>query len=197
MQHIGHPTRYADIIATWTRDREYLDPDGHPRALPLLGPKGFRSLVQRTSPNTSVRTALAVFLRYRNVRRSKDGRYHLIKPFFYANNDEAMAFEPIAFFLSDASATMAEILKRQQRAVSPERFWRKVESISVSESIAKQFAAFARERSFIFLEELDDWLEAHRDVCPSASKKRRRVGVGLFSIYSEYESNTPKSGAKR
>jgi hypothetical protein len=140
------------------------------------------------NPSTSARAALAVLLRYRNIRRSKDGRYRLIKPFFYTNNDDATAFEPLAFFLADASATMAEVLKRQQRTLGPERFWRKVESISVSEKIAKQFAAFARERSFIFLEELDDWLEAHRDLSPSVSKRRRRVGLGLFSIYSDYES---------
>jgi hypothetical protein len=193
MQHIGHPTRYADIIAAWTRDREYVDASGKPRALSLSGPKGFASLVQRISPGTSVHAALSVLLRFRNIRRSSDGKYHLTKPFFYANSSSDAAFEPIAFFLSDASATLAEILKRQQRTVKPERFWRKVESVSVSDSIAKKFAAFARERSYIFLEELDDWLEAHRDGSARTSRKRRRIGLGLFSIYSDYEGVTPKS----
>jgi hypothetical protein len=183
MQHIGHPTRYADIIAAWTRDRAYVDPLGKPRALSLTGAKGFASLVQRISPGTNVQTALSVLLRYRNIR-------------FYANSNSDAAFEPIAFFLSDASATLSEILKRQQRTLRPERFWRKVESVSVSEDIARGFAAFARERSFIFLEELDDWLEAHRGGVGGTSRKSRRIGLGLFSIYSDYEGGSHKSSAK-
>jgi len=196
MQHIGHTTPYADIIAAWTRNREYVDPSGRPRALHLSGPNSFASLVERTSPDTSVQMALTVLLRYRNIRRSKNGKYHLVKPFFYTNSNDATAFEPIAFFLSDASTTLADILKRQDGARRPEPFWRKVESISVSDSIARKFVTFARERSLIFLEELDDWLEAHRDVSRSAPRKRRRVGLGLFSIYSDYEGITSNRRGK-
>jgi Family of unknown function (DUF6502) len=188
MQHIGHPTAYADIIAAWTRNKEYIDSHGRPRALPLSGPKGFATLVRNVSPHTSARTVLSVLVRYRNVRRLKDGKYSLVKPFFYTNSDKTTAFEPIAYFLSDASATLSQILKRQRRSLHPERFWRKVESIYVSESIARQFAAFARDRSFLFLEELDDWLEAHRDAPTTRTRRRRRVGLGLFSIYSDDES---------
>lgn len=192
MQHIGHPTPYADIIAAWTRNKEYIDSSGRPRALPLAGPKGFSALVQNVSPRESARTVLSVLMRYRNVRRLKDGRYGLVKPFFYANSDKTAAFEPIAYFLSDASATLSQILKRQRRTLQPERFWRKVESIYVSEAIARKFAAFARERSFLFLEELDDWLEAHRDGQTSRTRKRRRVGLGLFSIYCDDDSTSTR-----
>jgi hypothetical protein len=188
MQHIGHPTPYADIIAAWTRNKQYIDSLGRPRVLPLSGPKSFSALVQNVSPRKSARTVLSVLMRYKNVRRLKDGKYSLVKPFFYANSDKTAAFEPIAYFLSDASSTLSEILKRQRRTLQPERFWRKVESIYVSESIARNFAAFARERSFLFLEELDDWLEAHREVPTTRARKRRRVGLGLFSIYSDDES---------
>lgn len=188
MEHIGHPTRYADIIAAWTRDREYLDASGRPRALALSGAKGFASLVHRVSPYSDVQTALSVLLRYKNIRRSKDGKYLLAKPFFATNSSKTTAFEPIAYFLSDASATLTEMLVRQQRTVRPEPFWRKVETIDVSDRLATKFLAYARERSFLFLEELDDWLEAHRDIPAKTIRKRRRIGLGLFSIYSDYES---------
>lgn len=188
MEHIGHPTSYADLIATWIRDRRYVDSSGKPRALSLSGRNGFTTLVRSVSPHTTAKAALAVLLRYRNVRRLKDGRYGLVNPFFYANSDRAAAFEPIAFFLSDASATLAQILKRRSRSLQPERFWRKVESFHVSDRIAKKFTTFARDRSYVFLEELDDWLEAHRETRADNVRKRRRVGLGLFSIYSDYES---------
>ena len=67
-----------------------------------------------------------------------------------------------------------------------------MESFYVSDAIAKKFAAFARERSFLFLEELDDWLEAHRIAPTDGIRKRRRVGLGLFSIYSDYENASTK-----
>jgi len=188
MEHIGHPTSYADMIATWVRDKRYVDATGRPRALRLSGRNGFTSLVRSVSPHTTAKTALSVLLRYRNIRRLKDGSYRLVNPFFYTNSDRATAFEPIAFFLSDASATLSQILRRRDRSPRPERFWRKVESFHVSDAIAKRFAAFARDRSFLFLEELDDWLEAHRDTATNNGRKRRRVGLGLFSIYSDYES---------
>jgi hypothetical protein len=190
MEHIGHPTSYADLIATWIRDRRYMDPAGRPRALQLSGRNGFTSLVRSVSPHTTAKTALSVLLRYRNIRRLKDGRYSLVNPFFYTNSDRTTAFEPIAFFLSDASATLSQILRRRDRSLRTERFWRKVESFHVSDAVAKRFAAFARDRSFLFLEELDDWLEAHRDTAVKKGRKRRRVGLGLFSIYSDIESDS-------
>ena len=188
IDHIGHPTAYADVIAAWTRDSRYMDAFGRPRALSLSGRNGLTTLVRSVSPQTTVKTALSVLVRYRNIRRLKDGRYSLVNPFFYTNSDRATAFEPIAFFLSDASATLSQILKRQERVPQPERFWRKVESFYVSDAIARKFAAFARERSLLFLEELDDWLEAHRDASTRKVSRRRRVGLGLFSIYSDYET---------
>lgn len=192
MEHIGHPTPYADVVAAWMRRKEFVDSLGRPRILPMSGPSGFAALVRKVSPGIRARTALSVLMRYRNVRRLKDGKYELVRPFFYTNSDKTTAFEPIAYFLSDASATLSQILKRQQHSRYPERFWRKVESIDVSEAIARKFAIFARERSLLFLEELDDWLEAHRAVAVNGTRKRRRVGLGIFSIYSSPEVAAPK-----
>ncbi len=144
------------------------------------------------NPHTTAKAALSVLVRFRNIRRLKDGRYSLVNPFFYTNSDSVTAFEPIAYFLSDASATLSQILRRRNRSPQPERFWRKVETFHVSEATAKKFAAFARERSFLFLEELDDWLEAHRYTSTSNARKRRRVGLGLFSIYSDHEIASAK-----
>jgi hypothetical protein len=182
---------YADIVAAWMRRKQYLDSSGYPRILPLSGPHGFTTLVNKVSPGAKAQNVLSVLLRYRNVRRVKGGRYELVRPFFNTDSEKATAFEPIAYFLSDASATLSRILKRQRPPRCPEQFWRKVESIYVSEASATKFAAFARERSLLFLEELDDWLEAH---CRTTSgvRRRRRVGLGLFSIYSPPETAAPK-----
>jgi hypothetical protein len=54
------------------------------------------------------------------------------------------------------------------------------------------FTQFVASRSLEFLEELDDWLETHR--CAPRRKRSahhsRRVGIGLFSIYSNPEMSS-------
>jgi len=55
----------------------------------------------------------------------------------------------------------------------------------MSKPNAKKFVEFAKQRSLLFLFEMDDWLQAHASVKVFGSKKRIRVGLGLFSIYSQ------------
>jgi hypothetical protein len=184
---IGNPTRYAEVVSVWLRNRTYLDEKGWPRALKLHGPSGFASLVKKVTPETDPATVLSVLMRYGNVKRTKEGLYELIRPFFYSSGPKTMAYEPLAHFLSDASSTLSKILKRSSTWRGPDLFWQKAENPRVTEEAARRFTLFAKERSLIFLHELDDWLEAN---CQRESGNRshlRRIGLGIFSIYSDPE----------
>jgi hypothetical protein len=189
MEHIGNTTGYADIVATWTRDKQFLDRNGRPRSLRFDGSNAFKRLVQKAASGMDAGIALSVLVSYGNVRRRKDGRYELVKPFFFASNPTKMAFEPVASFLSDASSTLSRILKRRRNSRKPELFWRKVESASISDADAEKFNAFASERSLLFLEELEDWLEAHSHTKRRAKEGFRRIGLGMFSIYSDSKAD--------
>jgi hypothetical protein len=189
MEHIGHPTRYADIVAMWVRNKRFLDRRGWPRALPMEGRAGFAVLVRTVAEHADPATVLSVLKRYGNVKRTKEGKYELIRPFFYTSSPNTMAYEPVAYFLSDASSTLSRILKRSKRWRGPDLFWQKTENVRISEATAKRFTAFAKERSLLFLDELDDWLEAHSERKKSGSHQQRRVGLGIFSIYSDRESS--------
>jgi hypothetical protein len=96
-----------------------------------------------------------------------------------------MAFEPIAYFMNDAASTLTYTLKNVSASTNPDLFWRTVESTQVSKANAGKFMEFAKERSLLFLEELDDWLQAHTSARARGSKKQLRVGLGVFSIYSK------------
>jgi hypothetical protein len=187
--HIGHPTRYADIVGLWTRDQRFLDRDGRPRLLPMRGKHGFKTLVRESSPDSDPGAVLSVFLRYGNVKKLRNGSYELVRPFFFSTREKSMAFEPMAYFLSDASMTLGRILRRTRHSRGPEVFWRKVESVDISDTHVKEFIDYVRERSLTFLEEVDDWLEAHRVARKNRGRRgaMRRVGLGLFSIYSQRE----------
>jgi hypothetical protein len=182
LEHIGAPTCYADLIATWTRERRFLDSRGRPRSLPLRGVNGFVALARSAGAGRDPKGLLSVLMRYRNVRRLSNGRFQLVSPFFRASAGSKMAFEPIVSFLKSATLTLTHTLKSDNAQVGP--FWRTVESRQISRANSEKFVDFARERSLIFLEEVDEWLRAHSSMKHRSGRKQPRIGLGLFSIYS-------------
>lgn len=192
MDHIGHPTLYADVVATWTRKKQFLDERGWPRPLRLEGRAGFAALVRSTSAKANPMAVLSILMRYGNVRRSRNGTYKLTRSFFYTSARKTMAYEPVAYFLSDASATLTRILRRSRDWRGPDLFWQKAERGWISDATAKRFTAYAKERCLVFLDEMDDWLEAHSLPAPSGRRQSRRVGLGIFSIYSDRESTSSR-----
>ena len=185
LEHIGTPTCYLELIANWTRERKFLDSRGRPRPLPLSGANGFSALAKLSGTRRDPKKLLSVLTRYKNVRRLSDGRIQLLSPLFRASAGSKMAFEPIVYFMNDAASTLTYTLKRISASTSPDLFWRTVESTQISKSDANKFMEFAKERSLLFLEELDDWLQAHASSRVRGSKKQARVGLGVFSIYSK------------
>lgn len=189
LKHIGDPTPYADIVSVWIRDSKFIDSCGNSRVLPLRGRRSFTALVRKACPHIDPHAALSVLTRFENVRRTRDGRYKLISPFFLTCSDKSLAFEPMAYFLSDASDTLGSILKRKAQSRGADIFWRKAENSNLSQAAARQFLTFGKERSLAFVNEIDEWLEAHQRRSSKLLKLRkvRRVGIGVFSICSGLE----------
>ncbi|MGH8300000.1 MAG: DUF6502 family protein, partial [Steroidobacteraceae bacterium] len=184
LEQIGVPTCYADVIAAWTRDRRFMDLRGRPRVLTLSGPNGFAALAKAACATQDPKKLLSVLIRYKNVRRLNSGTYQLVSSFFCATAGSKVAFEPVAYFLHDVTAALTPMLKHSRARPKAHHFWRTVESVRISPRNAKKFAVLARERSLIFLEELDDWLLAHSDTPDCGVGNQLRVGLGLFSIHS-------------
>jgi hypothetical protein len=184
IEHIGRPLLYSDVVARWSHDPRFLNTMGRPRDLALKGRNQFSTLLREIDPQCDPRAAMAVLVRFGNVRKMPNTTYRLVRALFYTSTSSAMAFEPIAYFLSDASSTLGRILRRTRRTRSPELFWRKVECRGISEGSAREFIDFVNERGQEFLEEVDDWLEARAKKARYGSRRLRRVGLGLFSIDS-------------
>lgn len=174
---------YAELVSAWTRLPDYLDRHGNPRDLALGGRKGFRTLVAAVGPSLSCELAVSVLQTYGNVTRLKSGRYRLLKPFFHVHSNSAVAFEPSARFLADASATVNCLVRQDSTIGLPKLFWRVADSQSLPEENMQPYLAFARQRSLAFLQEIDDWLQTHSGVAKSGPKIGR-AGLGVFSICS-------------
>jgi hypothetical protein len=171
------------------RDRRFIDSSGRSRPLPLHGRISFTTLAREASSKVDPRAALSVLTHFRNVRKTPNGRYKLVSPFFRAYSTKSLAFEPMANFLSDASDTLGSILKRKERSRTADLFWRTAETSNLSEAGTKQFFAFGKDRTLAFVNEIDEWLAAHGRRVAGSSKKgqRRRVGLGVFSIFSGFD----------
>lgn len=193
LEHIGRPALYNDIVARWRHDPRFLDQMGRPRALSIKGKNQFSTLIREIDPTCDPRKVMAVLARFGNVRRAPNATYKLVRPLFFSGTERTLAFEPIACFLSDASATLGRILRRTRRTRGPQLFWRTVECTGLSAEIAREFVAFTNERGQEFLEEIDDWLEARtKRGIPRRRRRFRRIGLGLFSIDSTNDlSSTP------
>ena len=182
IEHIGRPVLYNDIVARWRHDPRFLDSMGRPRALSINGKNQFSALIREIDPTCDARRVMTILVRFGNVRRTSNATYKLVRPLFFSSTDKALAFEPIAYFLSDASQTLGQILRRTRRTRAPELFWRTVECTGLSAQSAREFVTFANERGQEFLEEVDEWLEARARQGGGSRRRgrRRRVGLGLF-----------------
>ena len=190
MEHIGQRSPYADTVEMWVRNKKFLDSSGDPRPPPIRGSSGFAALVKSVDREADPASILSVLIRYGNVKRTSRGTYELLRPFFYTSGSKVMAYEPVAEFLSDASSTLSKILRRTSRWRGPELFWLQAYNGGISEKNAKRFVSHAKDRSLMFLEELDDWLQANSYKEASGKRKRRgnasrKVGLGIFPIYTD------------
>ena len=186
VERIGLPL-HADILQAWQRRGKYLDSNGNPRTLTFGGTSGFEALAREVDPRIDARDTLDVLVRYGSVRKAPNGRFRLVRSFLGAATRRTVAFEPTASFLSHANDALSRSLAGTQRRRGP--FWYRVEGFCASSGVERRFRSFARDRGLLFLEELDDWLEAHnaRSGIKSPKRRRRRVGVGLFSFQSDID----------
>ena len=188
IKHIGHRIPYQNVIASWIRDKRFLDASGKPRILAMGGRDGFAALVRQGRGQYKIdpKTMLSVLLHYGNVRKIGKDRYSLVESFFNSFGFKDLAFEPHASFLADASETLGRMLVGKKKTQARKPFWLRVENVELSAVAARKFNSYIRSRSLTFLEEVDDWLEAHaqKDKKSRSSPRKRRVGLGLFSIDS-------------
>jgi hypothetical protein len=181
VSNLPNAREYVEIVSVWTRHPDFIDKKGLPKQLTYRGKQGFYNLVTRVSPSLKPNDALRILTKYGNVKKLSDQTVKLVRPFFHVRSCGCLAFEPSARFLSDASAAVRTLLgKKQASAALPKLFWRTADTTRLPASAIPAYIEFARSRSLMFLQEIDDWLQSHaKETNPS---RGRRVGLGLFSI---------------
>ena len=172
--------RAARVIAGWRREREFLDAQGRPAALPVSGESGsFTSLVRRFSGDMPVRAVLDELRRVGAITELDDGRVELVTRAYIPKTSETDKLHILGTDVAYLIATIDHNLRSDSTAPF---FQRKVAYDNLPDQVLPEFRKLSAEKAQLLLEELDRWLAQHdRDAEPGVEGTGRNwAGVGIY-----------------
>jgi hypothetical protein len=170
--------RAARVLTAWTRDPDFLDAAGEPRALePQDGDAGFAALVKRHSGDVPVRAVLDELLRVGAVRRRDDGRLALVARAYVPQRSP---IDKIAILGADVADLIDTIDHNIEHGDNDPRFQRKVMYRQVPVAALAEFRKLSAAQAQTLLERLDRWLSEHSDSDTSSRLPKARVGMGIY-----------------
>lgn len=184
----------ALVLDAWHRNRRYVDRNGEPRAIPLLGESPsvealIRSETSRSDAPMLARrlTTLRLLVRYRRNEYKPAKRIALI-----AGLDPT-----VQQYIARASATLLKTIRHNiSRTDDSSRLIERFAEIpDLPRRRAAEFRRFARMQGWEFIRTLNDWLEARRARRLTVGRKQTvRAGVHL---YAYVEPSRRRKGARR
>ena len=168
--------RICGVVHDWSRNPEYTDSDGEPRALPLRGRCGLAALIKKRIPGVPLSRILHCMLARRVVRHQSDGRYALLQRAVLVGKRDPVYFEWAAAVATEHLKTAFENWKERDR--DARQLDRTARVFNLPEDQASRFRVFAKKRAQSWLEEIDNWLEDHD--APEANGRRVEAGVHVY-----------------
>jgi hypothetical protein len=180
-EHLG-----STIVSRWLRDPVFLNHAGRPDDLPLTGKRSIASLTKACQITVPPSKVIAFLVEFGTVTKVSLDRYRLIRRSLNFSIPTYLPFEPNLQFLIDAAraSTWGSTLMPR----GPRLFWQSAISTNVNRQHFPEFLTYAKERSLLFMHEINEWLEAHESQGARTLLKLRRneesnrVGIGLFGI---------------
>ncbi|MGD9106826.1 MAG: DUF6502 family protein [Desulfobacterales bacterium] len=180
--------RAARVITAWRRERDFLDAEGKPAPLPMLGPGAtFSELVKRYSGDMPVRAILDELIRIGAVERLENGRVDLLAQAYIPESSDIDKLHILGTDVGHLISTIGHNLKSDP--VGP-LFQRKVAYDNLPDQVLPEFRKLSAKKGQALLEKLDRWLaQRDRDVNPTVEGTgRNRAGVGVY-YFEEPHSN--------
>lgn len=170
------------IVWRWTNHDAFLD-KGVPARLRFKGAKpSFRTLVRSVSARYSPSAALQELKRKRVVRIAQDGKVELLSRFYPILSRSTVDIEAFSQMTTDFLRAHEFNLLRK---AMPGRglFQRVAHNVNSDLRLAPTFNRYAREKSQLFLEAIDEWLVRHQPKRTGVRRKRKvRLGIGIYVI---------------
>ena len=173
--------RLEQLIARWTTDPTYLD-GGAPMLLRLRGRRPtFATLAKAVSSKSSPADTLRLLGKRGLVQINRKGQVRLLARFYPVRDVDAFDLELFTTMTIDFLRTHEfNFLRNPRRGHG--LFQRMAHKRDSDARIAQQFNRYIRERGQQFLEAMDDWLYRHRPRRTGRSRKKVRLGVGMYVI---------------
>ncbi len=185
--------RAARVIAAWQREAKFLEADGQPKALPLMG-EGitFTDLVRRFSGDVPARAIKDELQRVGAIEELQDGRLRLLARAYIPQKSEKYKIHILG---TDVGLLISTIDHNLQAEFPESLFQRKVAYDNLSQEILPQFRRLAAKKGQELLEKLDKWLAEHdRDTNPRIKGTgRNRAGLGVYYFEEPYPEEGEQS----
>ena len=178
--------RAARVISAWRREKDFLDAEGKPASLPMVGPVGtFSELVKRFGGDVPARATLDELIRVGAVARLEDGRVSLLTRSYIPESGDADKHHILGTDVGHLISTIDHNLKHG--AIDP-FFQRKVAYDNLPDEVLLKFRRLSAKRGQALLESLDRWLAQHdRDVTPTVKGSgRNKAGLGIYYFEEPY-----------
>lgn len=181
----------ALVLDAWHRDRRYLDRNGEPRAIPLLGPApSVEAMVRSQHPR---KRPAEIAQRLRTLKLVVSNRRKLYKP----SSDVAVISSKDPLVLQHTVRALSALLATVGRNVNGERglsplIERHAEVPDLPRRDVEAFQNFTQIQGRIFLRTINDWLESRRARRSSSEATIRtvRAGVHTYAYFAPRQKTT-------
>jgi hypothetical protein len=179
--------RAARVISGWRRDKDYVDSQGLPMAVPITGEgTTFEMLVKRFSGDIPPRAVLDELTRLGVLELDSNGSVRLIQEAFMPTTDEAIKFHILG---TDVGLLIATIDHNIDPDKTPTFFQRKVYYDNLPEEVLADFRRMSGLSAQKLLDDMDRYLAINdRDVHPEIEGTGRHVaGIGIYYFQQPFE----------
>lgn len=168
------------LLSHWHQDPEFMGPGGEPLPLPITGSApSFAALFERFGGDTPEQTLLKELIRGGSVEKTASGHLIAKRRYHMPTNLDAGLLRFFGTNLFDHAETL-------RNNISPDGAEKRFEGFAVDDRIdpafVDEFNDYVEERGQQFLEEIDEWLNAHRLDTNSQSSSPVRLGLGVYAI---------------
>jgi hypothetical protein len=179
------PSRISQILSTWHLDPQFLDAEGTPAVLPVVGDGPTLATLLKLCAGDSPHGAIVKELEELNlVTRTSAGFRVLAREYIRSPTDPDMVRQA-CLAMHDHAATIAYNV--DARRSGPARFERMATHLALPRRQARAFEAYLQSEGQMFLERIDGWLAAHAadegQIAAIRDERPVRVGVGMYLIH--------------
>ena len=182
------PNKTSDatrLLSGWHQDPDFVNAEGKPRALDAEGEgDGFPELCRRYASEVPASTILKELKRVGAVETDSDGRLRARLRYYMPTQYDPQWVMNAGSLLTDIGNNINYnlVVGEQQ----PTRFLGRASEQQIDPAAVPEFYAMVEEKGQEFLEQMDEWLTAHRAAeGEGVPEKDLRLGVGLFLIHDE------------